>query len=64
MKFTANQRKAIYAAVAAIATLSVAFGIVTADEITMTVESVTSFLTAISAVLGSILALMNITPEE
>lgn len=64
MKFTANQRKAIYAAVAAIAGLSVAFGLFTAEELTMTVENVTEILASVSAILGSILALSNITPDE
>ena len=64
MKLTANQRKAVYGVVAAIATLSIAFGLVTAEELTLTVDSVTGLLTAASAVLGSILALTNITPDE
>ena len=64
MKLNAGQRKAVYAAVAAIAGLSVAFGVFTADQLVLTVDSITRLLSAVATILASILALANITPDD
>ncbi len=64
MKLNAAQRKAIYAAVAALAGLSVAFGLITAEELALTADSITRLLTAIATMLGSFLAMANITPDD